>query len=224
MASNDQPRPTNQPLTLGVVAGIGIIAVLLIAVSVVAGQAWVLRGQASTRQEQESGPMTYLASAPTPVLNYSASRDARQSLIERNGVTPWPTTQPTAPPTATTMVSAIPGLNRAKVKAGNSAFTRLGCVTCHTTDGRAGVGPSLYNIFGSQIDIADGPSLKADADYIRESIRQPKAKVHKGYQPVMPDFGPQIKDREIETITEFLKSISPDPAHRVDAGPIASPK
>jgi cytochrome c oxidase subunit 2 len=66
--------------------------------------------------------------------------------------------------------------------------------------------------------------LKADAEYIRESIRQPKAKVHKGYQPVMPDFGPQIKDREIDTITEFLKSISPEPANRQDAGPIAAPK
>jgi hypothetical protein len=37
----------------------------------------------------------------------------------------------------------------------------------------------------------------------------------------MPDFGPQIKDREIETITEFLKSISPDPASRRETGPVA---
>ena len=168
--------------------------------------------------------MAYLSAASGPVLTYSASQDARRVLLDRQGLTPWPTTQPAAPPVSAIAVSAVPGLNRAKVKAGSAAFTRLGCAACHTTDGRAGVGPSLYNMFGSHVDLADGSSLKADADYIRESIRQPKAKVHKGYQPVMPDFGPQIKDREIETITEFLKSISPDPANRKDAGPIAPAK
>ena len=209
-----------KPLNGAFVGAVGGLGLLVIAVTVISAQAWSLRGEAQERLTRESAPAATLTS--TPASTYTASLAARHTLIVQGGLTGWATTQPAAPISSSTApVNVVSGLNRANVKAGMAAFQRLGCVACHTTDGHAGVGPSLYNVFGSRVDLADGGSVQADAAYIRESIRQPTATLHKGFQRVMPDFGIQIKDREIEAITEFLKSISPDPANRIESGPIA---
>ncbi len=47
-----------------------------------------------------------------------------------------------------------------------------------------------------------------DENYIRESIIYPKAKVVAGYQPVMPSYKGQLSDDDIDSIVEYLKTIS----------------
>ena len=62
---------------------------------------------------------------------------------------------------------------------GEKLFKKLQCITCHNGEGGQRA-PNLFGLFGSKIPLADGTSVIADTNYIRESIRKPLAKVHEG--------------------------------------------
>src|SRR5207253_7555535 len=68
---------------------------------------------------------------------------------------------------------------------GEKLYSELACNTCHLPDGK-GRGPSYYGLYGSKVKLADGSTVLADDNYIRESILQPNAKIVAGFQPVMP--------------------------------------
>jgi cytochrome c oxidase subunit 2 len=89
---------------------------------------------------------------------------------------------------------------------GEKLFTQLACVTCHsgTSQGR---GPSLNGVFGHQVQLADGNTLVADADYVRESILKPMAKIVAGFPPIMPTFQGQVSEEQILALTEYIKSL-----------------
>jgi mono/diheme cytochrome c family protein len=99
-------------------------------------------------------------------------------------------------------------ISKASVEAGEKVFMNYGCVACHSTDGANGHGPTLMNLFGREREIegADKP-VKADADYIRESIQKPNAKTAKGFPPnYMPPY--VLKPVEIESLVLFIESLS----------------
>lgn len=89
---------------------------------------------------------------------------------------------------------------------GERLFVRLACVTCHRADG-GGRGPSLVDVFGSEVKLASGATVTADEDYIRESILEPKAKVVAGWDPVMPTFSGQVGEEGILQLVSYLKSL-----------------
>lgn len=82
------------------------------------------------------------------------------------------------------------------------------CASCHSVDGKANVGPTFQGLWNREIPLKTGPPLVADENYIRESILYPMAKIHAGYDPVMPTFKGQLKDNEITAIIEYIKEIS----------------
>jgi cytochrome c oxidase subunit 2 len=94
------------------------------------------------------------------------------------------------------------------VEAGFKLYQIRGCQQCHSVDGSAKTGPTLLGVFGHTQALADGSSIVADENYIRESILEPAAKVVAGYEPVMPTYQGRIKDEEITAIIEYLKSLS----------------
>jgi len=94
------------------------------------------------------------------------------------------------------------------VEAGMKLFQVRGCQQCHSVDGTAKTGPSLFGVFGHTQALADGSSVVADENYIRESILEPAARVVAGYEPVMPTYQGRIKDEEITAIIEYFKSLS----------------
>jgi cytochrome c oxidase subunit 2 len=67
---------------------------------------------------------------------------------------------------------------------GKLIYESRGCATCHSIDGSKGQGPSLKGVFGHEILLADGKRVTGDANYIRESIIEPNAKVVAGYEPI----------------------------------------
>jgi cytochrome c oxidase subunit 2 len=46
-----------------------------------------------------------------------------------------------------------------------------------------------------------------DENYIRESLLAPQAKARPGFPPSMPSFEGQLKEKEIEGIIAFIKSL-----------------
>lgn len=90
---------------------------------------------------------------------------------------------------------------------GEKVYKAKACVTCHTTDGTPRIGPSFKGRFGTQQKMDDGSSVIVDENYLRESILQPNAKHAAGFQPVMPSYQGLLKDREIDAVIEYIKSI-----------------
>ncbi|MBN8215810.1 MAG: cytochrome c oxidase subunit II [Spirochaetes bacterium] len=90
---------------------------------------------------------------------------------------------------------------------GKKLYQSKACFTCHTVDGSAGTGPSLLGLYGKKRRFADGSSLDADENYLRESLLVPAARVVQGFQPVMPTYQGLLKEREITAMIEYLKGL-----------------
>ena len=91
---------------------------------------------------------------------------------------------------------------------GKTLFTNKGCTACHSVTGAAGAGPALNNIFGHEMELTDGKKVKADENYIRQSINEPQAQIVKGFQPIMPTFKGQLTEKEMNALIAYLKSLS----------------
>ena len=90
---------------------------------------------------------------------------------------------------------------------GAKLYQQKACITCHSVDGKAGTGPSFKGIFGHPAELEGGGTVVVDENYIRESVLEPKAKVVKGYQPVMPTYQGLLKDKQIDALVEYIKSL-----------------
>lgn len=90
---------------------------------------------------------------------------------------------------------------------GQKLFEVKACASCHSVDGSRRVGPSLKAVFGHEVELQDGSKVKADENYLRESILQSQAKVVKGFPPAMPTFQGQLKDDEVSALIEYIKSL-----------------
>ena len=88
---------------------------------------------------------------------------------------------------------------------GSQLFAKGGCAACHSLAGEKGTGPALNGLFGRDEALADGTTVKADENYIRESIVNPTAKVVAGYGPVMPPFAGTFSDDELNSLVQYIK-------------------
>ncbi len=93
------------------------------------------------------------------------------------------------------------------VQLGKKLFTEKACATCHLP-APGGVGPVLVGIYGQQVELASGATVKVDEAYIRESILTPLAKVVKGFPPAMPTFGGQLTEEQVMSLIAYVKSLS----------------
>jgi cytochrome c oxidase subunit 2 len=91
--------------------------------------------------------------------------------------------------------------------AGQQLYQTLGCVSCHGASGEGGRGPALGGVFGRQVFLNNGQTIKADEAYIRESIVNPQAKLDNGFGPIMPTFQGQISEEQLVQILAFIKSL-----------------
>ncbi len=103
---------------------------------------------------------------------------------------------------------------------GAALFQQLACNTCHLDTGQ-GRGPSLKDIFGKPVELADGSSVVVDEVYLRESILNSQAKIVRGFQPLMPTFQGLISEEGLVALIEHVKSMSPNAT--ATGGPAAPP-
>ena len=89
---------------------------------------------------------------------------------------------------------------------GAQLFAALRCNTCHSDQDNAR-GPSLTGLFGTDVPLTDGQVVKADLDYMRESILKPTAKLVAGYQPLMPTYAGQLNEEQIQQLIAYMRSL-----------------
>lgn len=92
---------------------------------------------------------------------------------------------------------------------GKILYQQRACIGCHSLDGSKMTGPTWKELFGHNVELADGSKVKSDENYIRESILNPNAKVVKGFGPpsAMPAYAGQLSDEEIGQLIEFIKTV-----------------
>jgi cytochrome c oxidase subunit 2 len=105
---------------------------------------------------------------------------------------------------------------------GEKLFQKYACVTCHTGDA-TGRGPTLIGLYGSDVMLSDNSIVKADDNYIRESILNPSAKVAKGYAvpSIMPTFQGQVNEDDLIKLLAYIKSLG---VQRTPVTPVLSPQ
>jgi cytochrome c oxidase subunit 2 len=99
-----------------------------------------------------------------------------------------------------------------KTAAGRTLFTDTGCNACHTladAESDATVGPNLDELAAQAAKLGRQQG-QTPAEYVRTSIVEPNAFVVSGFQEgLMPgDYGNQLSDAEIDTLVEYLLSVS----------------
>lgn len=98
---------------------------------------------------------------------------------------------------------------------GAAVSEREGCVSCHSTDGSALVGPSFKGLFGSTTRVVAKSGERetlVDKAYVFKSLEDPDSRRTKGYDPVMPAY-PHLTEPEKDALVEYLKELAPSPAN-----------
>ena len=90
---------------------------------------------------------------------------------------------------------------------GEKLYHSKACVTCHSVDGSARIGPSYKGLYGTMAELESGAQVKVDDNFIREHILTPTKTPIKGYPPVMPSFQGQLSEADINGLIEFIKSL-----------------
>ncbi len=104
--------------------------------------------------------------------------------------------------------SGSPAAGVSPEKYGESLYKSKGCVSCHTIDGTASVGPTFKSLFGTKVTLEGDRVMTVDENYIRTCILEPEKIRVKGFPPVMPTFQGTLNNNDIDAIIAFIKSMS----------------
>jgi cytochrome c oxidase subunit 2 len=115
----------------------------------------------------------------------------------------WLKQQPTFAATQAAAAPAAAGTGTPAAQGRSLAQTK-GCVACHTVDGSAGVGPTWKGLFGKTETMVDGSTALVDEAYLKDFIRNPKARAVKGFAQVMPQI--ELTDEELAALVAYIRS------------------
>lgn len=88
---------------------------------------------------------------------------------------------------------------------GGALYARLGCGACH--DAGASVrAPALIGLYGRTVTLADGSTVRADDQYLRDAILDPNAQATAGYRLIMPTYRGVIGEAEAMQLVAYLKT------------------
>lgn len=83
------------------------------------------------------------------------------------------------------------------------------CLSCHSVDGNPMVGPTWKGLYGEEVELEDGTTVIADDAYLTESIKDPGAKIVKGFPAgAMPPYGAILTDENIADIVAYIRSLA----------------
>ncbi len=87
---------------------------------------------------------------------------------------------------------------------GAALYRHLGCAGCHDVPA---IAPSLPGLAGRTVMLADGRSTTASAEYLRESLLDPGAKVVATYPPTMPSSRAHLTDAQATALVQYLQGL-----------------
>jgi cytochrome c oxidase subunit 2 len=82
-----------------------------------------------------------------------------------------------------------------------------GCLKCHSLDGQPHIGPTWLDLYKRRETLESGEQVIADEGYLTDSMIDPRAKVVKGFKPVMPTYKGRLAAPEAAALVEFIKSL-----------------
>lgn len=103
-------------------------------------------------------------------------------------------------------VSAPPAAAVDLNEAGQKVAEINGCLSCHSIDGSAGVGPTWKGLFGKSETLTDGSTVTVDEAFLGESISDPNATIIAGFAPIMPPFA--LSEEDMAAVIAYIKSKS----------------
>ncbi len=98
-------------------------------------------------------------------------------------------------------------------EAGKQVFDRMACGSCHGSSSKLGPipapqrGNSLNGVFGSTVKLKGGRRVKADEEYLRESILRPNEKIVDGYWAIMPSYEGQLTEEQVLQLIAYMKTL-----------------
>ena len=90
---------------------------------------------------------------------------------------------------------------------GEEIFQSYGCNACHSTDGTTLVGPTWQGLYGTEEELEDGTAALVDTVYIVESIKEPNARITRGFTAGLMPATLGVSDDEILHIIEYMKTL-----------------
>ncbi|MEH0166946.1 cytochrome c oxidase subunit II [Roseateles microcysteis] len=111
-----------------------------------------------------------------------------------------------AQPSRSAPAQAAAGDAASPVALGMALAKSKACVACHSVDGSASVGPSWKGLFGKTEAFADGSQAKVDQAFLIHEIKEPQARVVKGFPPVMPKS--ELSEAELAALVAYIESLA----------------
>ncbi len=139
---------------------------------------------------------------PMPHLVLASLRPARTGLAATLALVLAGCSGGSAGPLPTPAPQDVPAL----VELGKQLHVSMTCNTCHSVDGSKLNGPSFKGMYGTKTTLVDGTEVTRDVPYLVESIRDPAAKMVKGYKPLMNPYK-NLDERNMQALIEFIKSV-----------------
>ncbi|TKB48177.1 c-type cytochrome [Ferrimonas sediminicola] len=90
-----------------------------------------------------------------------------------------------------------------QAREGETLASSQGCLACHGFESSP-LAPSWLGLYGKQETLSDGSTLTVDEEYLIESIRQPGARLVKGYANVMPAY-PALTELQLDAIIAYIR-------------------
>lgn len=160
-----------------------------------------------------NGMKMWIAGAALACASLGCGGEAQVGSTQPAGDSPAPTAQQATTATRNTPAPATAvEFDEAMAMEGRMVFTSFGCNSCHDANQVTPMGADLRGLFGSTVTLADGTTVTADEDYIRESILEPSAKITAGFQPLMPDLSDMLDEEDTAVLIEYIKSLGAEAA------------
>lgn len=94
---------------------------------------------------------------------------------------------------------------------GEMVAVEKGCIRCHTADGSPHIGPTWVGMYGARVNLVDGGQVTADVAYLTESMMDPRAKIHAGFEPVMPAYQGLLEAGQVGALLEYIRWLTANP-------------
>jgi cytochrome c oxidase subunit II len=100
-----------------------------------------------------------------------------------------------------------PSFHGSIVEYGKRIAMAQGCLKCHSITGEPHIGPTWLDLYRRTETLETGEQIVADEAYLTDSMIDPRAKIVKGFKPVMPTFKGRLAAPEAAALVEYIKSL-----------------